>query len=63
MAGPVDLYAVMGNPVAHSKSPLIHSIFASQTGQRLHYNAKLVPADAFEEAVEHFYKEEGAATV
>ena len=59
MAGPVDLYAVMGNPIAHSKSPLIHSMFASQTGQRLHYNAKLVPADGFEEAVEHFYQEEG----
>lgn len=59
MSGPVDLYAVMGNPVAHSKSPLIHSMFASQTGQRLHYSAKLVSADGFEEAIEHFYQEEG----
>ena len=58
MAGPVDLYAVMGNPVAHSKSPWIHTLFASQTGQRLRYNARLVPVDGFDEAINHFFKEE-----
>ena len=59
MAGPVDLYAVMGNPIAHSKSPWIHTLFASQTGQRLHYNARLVPVDGFDEAIDHFFNEEG----
>ena len=58
MAAPVDLYAVMGNPVAHSKSPWIHSMFASQVEHRLRYEPRLVPVDGFKEAVEHFYVEE-----
>jgi shikimate dehydrogenase len=44
---PVDRYAVFGNPVGHSKSPLIHSWFAEQTSQTLSYEAILTPLDGF----------------
>jgi shikimate dehydrogenase len=42
-----DQYAVIGNPVEHSKSPLIHAAFARQTGQDLVYLRLLAPKDAF----------------
>jgi shikimate dehydrogenase len=49
-----DCYAVMGNPIAHSKSPLIHRLFAEQTGQKLCYEALLVERDSFAQAVAAF---------
>lgn len=42
-----DRYAVIGNPVAHSNSPLIHAAFARQTGQDLVYGRLLAPEGAF----------------
>lgn len=54
-----DRYAVMGNPIGHSKSPRIHRLFAEQTRQDLSYQAILVPVDGFTAAVEQFRKEAG----
>lgn len=59
MSDGTDRYAVMGNPIAHSKSPLIHSLFAEQTGQSLRYEALLVPEDGFAEAVSGFFFRDG----
>ncbi|WP_322033967.1 shikimate dehydrogenase [Paraburkholderia sp. J76] len=49
-----DRYAVVGNPVAHSKSPYIHAQFALQTGERVEYDRLLAPLDGFVEHVQAF---------
>ena len=43
----MDKYYVLGNPIAHSKSPLIHARFAEMTGQPLSYERLLTPLDGF----------------
>lgn len=52
-----DRYAVIGNPIAHSKSPQIHKMFAEQTGQDISYEAILAPLDGFAATVERLRKE------
>ncbi|MFO1200160.1 MAG: shikimate dehydrogenase [Burkholderiaceae bacterium] len=49
-----DRYAVIGNPVAHSRSPSIHAQFAEQTGQDLVYERLHAPVDAFDVTVDAF---------
>jgi shikimate dehydrogenase len=49
----------MGNPIAHSKSPMIHTLFARETGQKLEYGAILVELGQFAEAVQAFKTEGG----
>jgi len=55
----MDRYALIGHPVEHSKSPLIHAAFARQTRQKLSYRALLAPLDGFSDTVQMFRKEGG----
>ena len=52
----LDVYAVIGNPIAHSKSPQIHAIFAKQTKQAIHYGKLWSEEDQFENTVKEFFK-------
>jgi len=54
MSSRPDRYAVIGNPVAHSRSPAIHAMFAAQVGHELVYERLLAPVDGFVAAVEAF---------
>jgi shikimate dehydrogenase len=54
-----DKYAVLGNPVAHSRSPQIHAEFARQTGQDMVYERLLAPLDAFAATVQQFFSAGG----
>jgi len=52
-----DKYCVIGNPIAHSKSPEIHPVYAAQTGQDLVYERCLAPLDAFDATVHRLVAE------
>jgi shikimate dehydrogenase len=54
-----DRYAVIGNPVAHSKSPEIHAAFARATGQDIEYGRLEAPLDAFAATVERWRRDGG----
>lgn len=54
-----DRYAVIGNPISHSKSPEIHRCFAALTEQNMRYDALLAPLDGFSQTVKEFQKEGG----
>jgi shikimate dehydrogenase len=51
----MDHYGVFGNPITHSKSPLIHRLFAAQTGQSLSYEPLLAPLEDFVGFVRAFF--------
>ncbi len=55
----MDRYVVVGNPVGHSKSPLIHTAFAQQTGQQLEYSTLLSDIDCFTETMQEFFNSGG----
>jgi shikimate dehydrogenase len=49
-----DRYAVIGHPIGHSKSPLIHQAFAQATGQSLSYEKIEGPLGQFAATVDRF---------
>ncbi|NHN38809.1 shikimate dehydrogenase [Pseudomaricurvus alcaniphilus] len=51
----MDRYAVFGCPIEHSKSPLIHRLFAEQTGEQLVYEKELVAEGEFNTAADSFF--------
>ncbi|RJG50670.1 shikimate dehydrogenase [Motilimonas pumila] len=50
----MDRYAVFGNPISHSKSPFIHTLFAHQTREDISYEAIAAPIDDFQGALNQF---------
>lgn len=54
-----DRYAVIGNPIAHTKSPMLHAAFAQQCGEDIRYEALLAPLGGFAEAVDEFRRQGG----
>lgn len=55
----LDIYCVFGNPIAHSRSPWIHTRFAELTGEALSYTKRLAPLDGFAQALNDFRTEGG----
>lgn len=55
----IDRYTIFGNPVAQSKSPTIHALFAEQTGQHLIYDRTLSEVDTFIDDITCFFNQGG----
>jgi len=56
---PADRYAVIGHPIAHSRSPIIHQLFAEQTGQNINYEAMDIAPDELSDFFDTFAKTGG----
>jgi shikimate dehydrogenase len=57
---PPDRYGVVGFPVAHSRSPFIHGMFARQTAQNMEYRLYEIPPVAFQAEVAKFFEQGGS---
>jgi len=55
----IDRYGVMGYPVSHSRSPVIHRLFALQTGQNMQYELLQVSPEKLETAIRQFQRTGG----
>lgn len=54
-----DRYAVFGNPINHSKSPILQMAFAEQTQQNISYTAECINTDQFSQAADEFFSSGG----
>ncbi len=54
-----DRYAVIGHPIAHSKSPIIHQLFAKQTGEQISYEALDVLPEQLQASIISFTQKGG----
>lgn len=55
----IDVYAVTGNPISHSKSPLVHQQFAQQARQAMHYGRLQPERNGFADAAKRFFSAGG----
>ena len=55
----MEQFAVFGHPIAHSKSPFIHQLFAEQTGIEHHYGRVCAPLEEFPQTIAHFFAAQG----
>ena len=55
----MSVYAVFGNPIAHSRSPQIHQAFAAQEGAVIEYRRILAPVKGFATALAAFFADGG----
>ncbi|EFB70499.1 Shikimate dehydrogenase [Providencia rustigianii] len=55
----MKMFAVFGNPIQHSKSPVIHQMFAEQIGIELKYDRILAPIEDFESCLSDFFEQGG----
>jgi shikimate dehydrogenase len=54
-----DVYGVIGHPIAHSQSPVIHQFFAEQVNDSIYYGRIFSELDAFKETVTRFFERGG----
>ncbi len=57
--GEVARYAVVGNPIGHSLSPVIHGHFSRQTGENISYDRIEAPLEGFAATVQAFFAQGG----
>jgi len=55
----LDVYGVVGHPIAHSRSPVIHQFFAEQVKDAIYYGRIFSELDAFKETVTQFFERGG----